>query len=240
MLKNVRIVLVNPSHPGNIGAVARAMKTMGLENLVLVNPDQFPHADATARATGAVDVLDHAQVVGDLDQALAECSLVCGASARLRTIAWPQLDARQCAQRIASESPSERIALVFGRERMGLTNEELERCHYLVHIPTNPDFSSLNLASAVQVMGYECRMAFAARQEEVVPEAEFACVEDMDKFYDHLFEVLQQIEFYDPNKPKQLIRRLKRMFNRLRPDKMELNILRGILTSVQKKSTESR
>ncbi len=235
MLENIRIVLVNTSHPGNIGAVARAMKTMGLEHLVLVNPDYFPHPDATARASGADDVLHRARCVASLEEAVADCALVFGASARLRTISWPQLDARQCGERIAQEPPAVNSALVFGRERIGLTNQELEHCHYLVHIPANPEYASLNIGSAVQVLGYECRMAQLSAPAVAAVDEDYATGDDMDRFYLHLLEVLQQVGFYDPANPRQLSRRLKRMFNRLRPDKMELNILRGILTSVQKK-----
>ncbi len=236
MLQDIQIVLVNPSHPGNIGATARAMKTMGLRHLCLVAPDHFPHADATARAAGADDILDSARCVDTLPQALADCALVFGASARLRTIAWPQINARQCGEMIARQPPHMRSALLFGRERTGLTNQELEHCHYLVHIEANADFSSLNIASAVQVLAYECRMAQAAASPGPPDAEDYATAGEMALFYEHLMRVLADVEFYDPQNPKQLYRRLKRMFNRLRPDKMELNILRGILTSVQKKT----
>lgn len=236
MLENIRVVLVNTSHPGNIGATARAMKTMGLSDLVLVEPQSYPHADATARASGAGDVLAAAQVVSSLQDALAGCHLVMGISARSRNISLPGLDARQCGAQVVQALGQNRVALVFGRERTGLTNAELEHCHYLVHIPANPDYSSLNIAAAVQIMAYECRIqslgqVFAPESEPSHPVA----AEEMQRFYDHLQQVLIETEFLDPENPRQLVRRLKRMFNRLQPDQMEMNILRGILTSVQKR-----
>lgn len=232
-MENVRIVLVNTSHPGNIGACARAMKTMGLSRLALVEPLSFPDAAATARASGAADLLEQAEVTGTLEQALEACQLVIGASARSRTIAWPEVDARECGRLVAASGGE--VALVFGRERTGLTNEELEYCHYLVHIPSNPDYSSLNVAAAVQVLSYELAMAFAEARGGGGKSTPPMVVgsEDMARFYEHLLATLELTEFYDPQNPKQLVRRLKRMFNRLQPDKMEMNILRGILTSVQ-------
>lgn len=227
--------MVNTSHPGNIGAAARSMKTMGLSRLYLVDPVSFPDAAATARASGAADLLEQAVVTDTLAAALEGCQLVIGASARPRTIAWPELDSRECG-RVAVENGVE-TALVFGRERTGLTNEELDHCNYLVHIPSNPEYSSLNVASAVQVLSYEVAMA---RREAAGGGARstapsVASSEEMNRFYEHLLATLELTGFYDPGNPKQLVRRLKRMFNRLQPDKMEMNILRGILTSVQSK-----
>lgn len=238
MFENVRIVLVNTSHPGNIGGVARAMKNMGLQSLYLVEPKHFPSADATSRASGADDLLAQATVCETLDEALAGCSLVVGASARLRSIAWPQLDPRQCAVRVVEEVSSGPIALVFGREHSGLTNAELDRCHYLVNIPTNPEYPSLNLAAAVQVVSYELRMA---QQADVIPEASavavseerLASADDVERFYQHLESVMVEVGFLDPEQPKHLMRRLRRLYNRARLEKQELNILRGILTAVQ-------
>jgi len=238
-LSNIRIVLVETTHPGNIGAAARAMKTMGLRRLELVRPAQFPHADASARASGADDLLAAARVCGSLEEALAGCRFVVGTTARGRRLAWPQLDPRTCAARLASESERHPAALVFGRERTGLTNRELEHCHAVVHIPTDPGYSSLNLAAAVQVLAYELRMhglqpagePAAVRSVEDLP----ADAEAMARFYAHLEEVLVQVEFLDPEQPKQLMRRLKRLFARARPDVREINILRGILTAVQRR-----
>lgn len=237
MLNNIRIVLVCTTHPGNIGAAARAMKTMGLTRLTLVAPEKYPSVEATARASGADDVLAQARIVGSLDEALAGCHLVFGASARQRTIAWPQVDARACAALAVGASATEEVAIVFGREQSGLTNDELERCHYLVHIPANPDFSSLNIAAAVQVITYEVRMANLQAQpamdggdEEPVP---LATADEMEQFYEHLWQTVIDIGFVDPAKPRLLARRLRRLFNRSRPDKNEFNMLRGILAAAQ-------
>lgn len=232
MLNMLRIVLVETSHAGNIGAAARAMKNMGLMRLYLVNPRQFPHADASARASGADDVLAQATVCGDLDTALTGCGFVAGASARLRSLSVPVLDPRQCAARVMVEAAATEVALVFGREHSGLTNDELGRCHYLMHIPSNPDYSSLNLAAAVQVLSYELRMANGV-EVPVAEEAPPAPAEDMARFYEHLQKTLIDIGFLDPQNPRIMMRRLRRLFNRARPDEVELNILRGILTAAQ-------
>jgi TrmH family RNA methyltransferase len=236
MLSNVRIILVEPSHPGNIGGVARAMKNMGLSQLTLVSPEKFPHSDATTRAAGADDVLNAAVVVDSLRSAITDCSMVLGASARLRTLSWPQLDPREAGDKIISVSQSSRVAVVFGRERTGLTNSELDLCQYLVHIPTNKNFSSLNLAAAVQVMAYEI---FTHEQQISQPNAttkdeSLASQQDVQRFYEHLEEVLIRIDFLDPAQPRKLMRRLRRLFNRAQPDDVEINILRGILTAVDK------
>jgi len=234
MFENVRIVLVNTSHPGNIGGVARAMKNMGLQSLYLVEPKHFPSAEATSRASGADDLLAQAVMCETLDEALAGCSLVVGASARLRSIAWPQLDPRQCAAQVVTESENGRVALLFGREHSGLTNAELDRCHYLVNIPTSPDYPSLNLAAAVQVITYELRMSLQAGTEvESATDVELASVEDVERFYHHLETVMVEVGFLDPAQPRHLMRRLRRLYNRVRLEKQELNILRGILTAVQ-------
>ncbi len=239
MFKNVRIVMVNTSHPGNIGATARAMKNMGLASLYLVEPKIFPSAEATSRASGADDVLAQAVVCDSLDEALAECSLVVGASARLRSISWPQLDPRECAAKVAAECADGPVALVFGREHSGLTNAELSRCHYLVNIPTNPEYPSLNIAAAIQVIAYELRMTLesgdkAAAERLKADGVELATMEEVEQFYVHLETVMVESEFLDPAKPKFLMHRLRRLYNRTRLEKQELNILRGILTAVQK------
>ncbi len=236
-LSNIRVVLVQTTHPGNIGAAVRAMKNMGLEKLYLVEPKHFPHADATARASGADDLLATAVVCETLEGALAGCGLVFGASARLRTIAWPQVNPRQCASVISTLDDTAEVALVFGREHAGLTNEELEQCHYLVHIPANPEFSSLNLAAAVQVLAYEARVACVdevASQETGVTSSPMATADEMAGFYRHLEQTIIDIGFLDPANPRQLMRRLRRLFNRAHLDKMELNILRGIFAAAQK------
>jgi TrmH family RNA methyltransferase len=243
MSANVRIVLVNTSEPGNIGGVARAMKNMCLEQLVLVNPLQFPHAKATARASGADDLLAKARVCETLDEAIAGCGLVLGASARFRRLPWPLMDSRECAVKVISEARNTPVAIVFGREHSGLTNDELERCHYLVHIPCNQDYSSLNLAAAVQVIAYELHMtAQQTVSEAVSSQADKSALEvpataaEMQGFFDHLTMVLLEIGFLNAAHPRKMIRRLKRLFNKAQMDKVELNIMRGILSTVQKKT----
>jgi TrmH family RNA methyltransferase len=230
---HVRIVLVGTTHPGNIGAVARAMKNMGLSELVLVEPLYFPHADATARASGAEDVLDRARVVETLAEALADCNYVAGASARSRTIGWPTLLPRECAGRLVAEGESGRAAAVFGPEKSGLTNEDLDRCHALLTIPSVPGFSSLNLGMAVQVLCYELRMAALGDGPAATNrETPLATGEDLERFYCHLEQVLRASGFLDPENPRQLMRRLRRLFARAEPDRNEINILRGILASL--------
>ena len=245
VLANIRVVLVCTTHPGNIGAVARAMKTMGLSSLYLVQPKIFPGAEATARASGADDILASAIVTDNLDEALRGCRLVVGASARLRRLTWAQYDPRQCAVKVVEQAEHDQIALVFGREHAGLTNEELERCQYLVHIPSNPQFSSLNLAAAVQVLAYEVRMAALARSADVVEtthskrqaeQQRLANAEQLDGYYQHLERVLSEIGFLHPDHPRKMMRRLKRLFYRASLSEVEVNILRGILSSIEKKN----
>lgn len=229
----VRIVLVETSHPGNIGAAARAMKTMCLTDLVLVNPSEFPHPDAAARASGAVDLLERARVTATLDEALAGCVLVAGTSARRRGIGPPELAPRECAARLAAGALQQDVALVFGRERTGLTNEELGRCHILVNIPANPEYSSLNLASAVQVLAYELMLARAAAPAASEAGTRLATADEMERFYEHLEQAALETGFLDPANPKHLMRRLRRLFNRAQPDQNEINILRGLLAALQ-------
>lgn len=236
MLDTIRIVLVGTTHPGNIGAAARAMKTMGLYRLVLVNPENFPSADATARASGADDVLYQARVVDDLDAALEGCHLVIGASARRRGIQCVELDPRACAQQALniSRHGEGEVALVFGREHSGLSNEELDRCHFMVRIPSNPDYSSLNLAAAVQVLCYELRMAADLAEDAADGVISLpAPAEEMERFYQHLQEVLLALGFLNPANPRHLMRRLRRLYGRALPDQTEVNILRGMLSAVQ-------
>jgi len=237
----VRIVLVRTTHPGNIGAAARAMKTMGLRELVLVSPRVFPHEEATARASGAEDVLAAARVCTDLDEALVGCRLVMGASARLRAVAWPQLAPPQAAARLLAAADEGPVALLFGTEKSGLSNAELDRCHVLVNIPANAAYSSLNLGMAVQVLAYELRMAWLgggqAGEQREVP---MACAEDLERFYEHLQRVLVNAQFLDPEQPRQLMRRLRRVFVRAGLDEQELNILRGILAAVDPQGTAAQ
>jgi tRNA (cytidine32/uridine32-2'-O)-methyltransferase len=231
-MRQTRIVLVNTSHPGNIGAAARAMKNMGLQQLYLVAPHQFPCAEATARAAGADDLLAKAVCVDTLDAALAGCGLVIGSSARSRTLAIPELNPRECAELAMHEPQSTQAAIVFGRERTGLSNAELDRCHYLVQIPTDPDYPSLNLAAAVQVICYELRMAMGLMPLGQEKPQRFATADEMELFYQHLENTLIEVEFLSPDNPRQLMRRLRRLFGRVRVNENEINILRGILTAV--------
>ena len=235
-MRQSRIVLINTSHPGNIGAAARAMKNMGLDQLCLVEPLQFPSAEATARASGADDLLSAAQCVNGLDEAIAGASLVIGASARSRTLPVPMLNPRQCAELVMQQPESELSAILFGRERTGLTNDELDRCHYLVQIPTNPDYPSLNVAAAVQVIAYELRMAAGIPAEKTEKNHRFATADEMELFYRHLESTLVRIDFLDPENPRQLMRRLRRLYGRVRPNENEINILRGILTAIDRKA----
>jgi len=242
LLSRIRVVLINTTHPGNIGATARAMKVMGLSKLHLVTPGKFPDADATALASGADDLLQHAQVHDSLDGALENCGLVLGTSARIRSLAMPQLDARTAAQQAVSELPNHQVAILFGRERYGLTNEEMQRCNWLVHIDANPEYASLNLAQAVQVLSYELRMAAingGNEKQAALTEASDRQPVDglqMERFYQHLEQTLLDVRFLNPAQPKKLMMRLRRLFNRARPDQNEINILRGILTASQEAS----
>ncbi|MFO1388806.1 tRNA (cytosine(32)/uridine(32)-2'-O)-methyltransferase TrmJ [Cellvibrio sp.] len=235
---NIRIVLVGTTHPGNIGGAARAMKNMGLSRLYLVAPKEYPSDKAVWRSAGATDVLDSAVVVETLDEAIGGCSLVVGTSARERRIPWPLLDPRECGESVWVEAGHHEVAIVFGREDRGLTNEELHKCNYHVHIPANEEYSSLNLATAVQVICYEVRMAFLKAIEGKtlpghtwdMPPADSSAVEN---YYEHLEQTLAELGFLDPENPKQTMTRLRRMYNRVRMDQMELNILRGVLTAMQ-------
>ncbi|NEX22330.1 tRNA (cytosine(32)/uridine(32)-2'-O)-methyltransferase TrmJ [Thiorhodococcus mannitoliphagus] len=241
-LARIRFVLVETTHPGNIGAAARALKTMGLSRMELVAPKQPPDAESLARASGADDLLASAGIHPTLTEALAGCRLVIGASARLRTIEWPLLDPGECARRLIAEGAEGDVAVVLGRESSGLTNDELARCHYLVHIPTNPEFSSLNLAAAVQVLAYEIRRSLLEAAGAPLEEEprEVATADEMEGFYDHLVETLMQIGFSDPEQSRTLMKRLRRLFNRARPDRVEMNILRGILSAAQGRKSPGR
>lgn len=233
-LDNVRIVLSHTSHPGNIGGAARAMKTMGLDALYLVNPKRFPDAAADARATGAQDVLERARVCASLDEALAGTVLAVACTARSRDLAHEVLSARQMGPVLLEHALQGPVALVFGTEMSGLTNEETGKCQLLAHIPTNPDYSSLNLAAAVQVMAYELRTALpdAAAMEDK-PRV-LATFEDVEYFYQRLEKMLVETEFLDPEQPKRLMARLRRLFARARLEAQELNILQGMLTALRK------
>lgn len=230
----IRVVLVSPTHPGNIGAAARAMKNMGLRDLRLVNPERFPDAGATSRASSAVDVVEAARVHNEIEDAIRDCGLVVGTSARQRHLPWELVEPRDCAARIVEVARASEVALVFGAERTGLTNAELARCNLLISIPTDPAYSSLNLGMAVQVVAYELWLAMRSGPpppaEREVP---LATAEELLRLYAHIEEVLEQIEFRDRTGGGHLMARIRRLFNRAQVDQNEMNILRGILTAVQ-------
>ncbi|WP_049753532.1 RNA methyltransferase [Alkalilimnicola ehrlichii MLHE-1] len=231
--ENLRIVLVGTSHPGNIGSVARAMKTMGLFRLELVAPEcAFPDEQATANASRADDVLEAAGRHDNLDAALAGCGLVMGLSARPRRITTAEvLDVREAGRRVVAEAESRPVALLFGRERSGLTNAELDRCQALVHIPANPEYGSLNLAAAVQVVCHEVNMARGAGV--VAPTRRSASAQDMEYFFEHLARVADRVGFLRKHNPEILMRRLRQLFYRAAPDDHELQMLRGLLANVE-------
>ena len=249
-LARIRFVLVEPSLSGNIGAVARAMKTMSLSRLELVAPKQSIDAEALARACGADDLLQRAGIHADLPGAIADCRLVIGTSARRRTLDWETLEPPETARKLLAEAAEGEVALLLGRESSGLTNAELARCQFLVHIPTNPDFSSLNLAAAAQVFAYEIRRCW----REGLPEPtdapssglssetprDLATAQELEGLHAHLADTLRDIGFGDPDSSKKLLLRLRHLFNRARPDRVETNILRGILSAAQGRKSGKR
>ncbi len=244
ILDNIRIVLVNTTHPGIIGGVARAMKNMGSNNLYLVEPKQFPDEEAVWRSGHASNLLDSAVITDTLTQAIEGCGLVIGTSARERKIPWPLLNPRETAKKVSVEAQSMPVALVFGREDRGLTNDELQSCHLHLNIPTGEEYSSLNLAAAVQVVAYELRMTIMgdglSKTAQNVPvemrewDVPLAGGAMMEHFYTHLERTLTEIEFLDNSARRQTMPRLKRLFNRVRMDEMEVQMMRGILKSVDR------
>jgi len=249
-LENIRIVLVEPSHPGNIGAVARSMKTMGLTRLVLVSPKKYPHYEATKRAASAADVLDRATVVDDLGAAIHDCTFVLGTSVREREVRWPTVDPRQAASQLSEHllvgnQPTNQAAILFGRENSGLSNSEMEVCNAQIRIPANDDYSSLNLASAVQIISYELRMfALQDKQlvqntssnEKLVPAEKRRAIASFTQragHLQHLQETLEQLEFIKSKPPVVLMRKLTRLYNKANLSVEEVQILRGILTAIQ-------
>ncbi len=236
LLKNIRIVMVQTWHPGNIGAAARAMKTMGLCDLVLVNPVEYPHPEADSLAAGAIDVLQQARVVSSVEEAIDDCQLVLATSARTRSHPWPIKEAREAAPQIVTEAQQGKVAILFGPERMGLHNDHLRQAHFHVDIPGNPEYGVLNVSNAVQLVCYECFMAQREtfdRAEEAYPQ-----VNELNLFYQHLENTLDKIGFLIKAHPGQAMLRLKRLFNRARPEKTELNMLRGMLSSMDKLSSQ--
>jgi tRNA (cytidine32/uridine32-2'-O)-methyltransferase len=254
MLSNIRVVLVGTSHPGNIGSTARAMKTMGLSNLYLAEPKVEPDGQSIALSAGASDILKHLTRVDSLAEAIADCSLVIATSARSRTLDWPMLDPREAGIKLSAEALNGPVAIVFGRENNGLSNEELQSCQYHVAIPANPEYSSLNLAQAVQIICYEARVAHLAQLDALetnkmvpvtleapvvatsdeTPQA-YPMSADMERFYTHLESTLTATGFVIKNHPGQIMMKLRRLFSRARVEEQEMNILRGILTSIDKK-----
>ena len=251
LLDNTRIVMVNTTHPGNIGAAARAMKNMGFKQLVLVDPIAGIDEGAIQRSSRAEDILHNAKIVATLEEAIADCGLVVGTSARSRHLPWPLMNPRQCAAKAQLTAQHAPIALVFGRESRGLTNEELQLCHAHVHIPTDEDFSSLNVAQAIQVLCYEFRLAALSETESEHISADatswgvdwdypMASHGEVQGMLEHLQAMLIKMGFLDPDTPKQLMPRLRRLFQRAMPDKLEINILRGILANMDRHLTTAK
>ena len=249
LLNNIRFVLVNTTQPGNIGGAARAMKNMGLSQLCLVQPEVFPSDRAVWRAAGASELLESAVVVDSLEGAIADCHLVFGTSARERRIQWPLENPQSAAARAlhtiqgtpdsAKEGNPTTVAFVFGREHSGLTNEELQRCHAHVHIPSNPQYSSLNLSAAVQVLAYELRMVALGEKETDYSNLEWderlATGDEMEHFFNHLEQIMLESGFLNPDNPKQTLTRMRRLFNRVQPDELEISILRGLMKGIEQK-----
>ena len=233
----VRIVLIDPSHPGNIGSVARAMKNMALTDLVLVRPRSFPHAEATALAAGADDILSQARIVATVAEAIGDASFVAGTTSRPRSYHWEFTTPRDVAGRIVGLSETNRAALLFGSERYGLATEDLNHCNVLVRIPANPAYCSLNLAMSVQLVAYEIFMSREQPQSHTQLELPLAPSGDVEHFYAHLHQVLNEIDFDD--RTGHLMERLRRLFNRAQLDRNELNIMRGILSAVQGRRGQS-
>ena len=241
-LDNVRVVLSHTSHPGNIGAAARAMKTMGLSSLYLVNPKSFPDKEAEARAVGAWDMLNNARVCANLDEALQGTVLAAAITARPRDLSHDVFDSRKGAQELLAHARQYPVALVFGTEMSGLTTAEVSKCQIIVHIPANPDYSSLNLASAVQVLAYELRMALPQLERAIPGQTENvpASFDEIELFYAHLEKNLIASSFLNPQETKRLMQRIRRMFARTRLEKEEVNILRGILTALQQRKNKEK
>jgi TrmH family RNA methyltransferase len=234
ILRRIRVVLSHTSHPGNIGSVARAMKTMGLSQLYLVNPQRFPDPEATALASGATDLLDNACLCTTLDEALNDSAHIVGLSARRRELTVPVQSPREVAPLLLQHAAQgENITLLFGAETSGLSNEEIRRCNYIISIPANPLYSSLNLAQAVQVIAYELRSQCEVMLEHLNEIYPLASHEDITRFYGHLEQALMDIGFLKPDNPKRLMIRLQRLFNRAKLERNEIDILRGILHAAQ-------
>jgi len=236
-LNTVKVVLVGTTHPGNIGAAARAIKNMGIFNLALVKPKEFPSDIAIYRSKAAKDILENAEIYESLEDAIAGCKLVVGTSARARSVPWPVFNPRDAAEEMSKISKQGNVAIVFGREDRGLTNDELGLCNFHVHIPSDPKYSSLNLSQAVQILAYEIRLAYS--RDEVISEVKWdvdlANNEQTERLIDHMEELMQDVEFYDVENPRKLLLRVRRFFKRSKIDVMEANIFRGLFSAIQKR-----
>jgi len=236
LLNSIKVVLVGTTHPGNIGATARAMKNMGIVNMALVEPKEFPSDIATYRSKAAKDVLENAEVFDTLKMAISDCELVIGTSARERKVPWPILNPKDASQEVSRGSLNNKVAVVFGREDRGLTNEELGLCNIHVHIPTDPEYSSLNLSQAVQIMVYEIRSAILENEgNDGNWDVEFADNDQTERLISHMDELMQEVDFYEIDNPRKLLLRVRRFFKRSRLDVMEVNIFRGLFAAIQKK-----
>ena len=237
LLNSVKVVLVGTTHPGNIGATARAMKNMGILDLALVEPKEFPSDVATFRSKAAKDILEKASVHTSLEEAISECELVVGTSARGRTVPWPVLNPREAAEEMHKSSLNGKVAIVFGREDRGLTNEELGLCNFHVHIPSDPEYSSLNLSQAVQILAYEIRLSYLQDRHvnKEYWDVELANNEQTERLINHMDELMQEVDFYDVENPRKLLVRVRRFFKRSKIDVMEANIFRGLFSTIQKK-----
>ena len=237
LLNSVKVVLVGTTHPGNIGATARAMKNMGILDLALVEPKEFPSDVATFRSKAAKDILEKASVHTSLEEAISECELVVGTSARGRTVPWPVLNPREAAEEMHKSSLNGKVAIVFGREDRGLTNEELGLCNFHVHIPSDPEYSSLNLSQAVQILAYEIRLSYIQDRHvnKEYWDVELANNEQTERLINHMDELMQEVDFYDVENPRKLLVRVRRFFKRSKIDVMEANIFRGLFATIQKK-----
>ena len=237
LLDSVKVVLVGTTHPGNIGATARAMKNMGILDLALVEPKEFPSDVATFRSKAAKDILEKASVHTSLEEAISECELVVGTSARGRTVPWPVLNPREAAEEMHKSSLNGKVAIVFGREDRGLTNEELGLCNFHVHIPSDPEYSSLNLSQAVQILAYEIRLSYLQDRHvnKEYWDVELANNEQTERLINHMDELMQEVDFYDVENPRKLLVRVRRFFKRSKIDVMEANIFRGLFATIQKK-----
>ena len=237
LLNSVKVVLVGTTHPGNIGATARAMKNMGILDLALVEPKEFPSEVATFRSKAAKDILEKASVHTSLEEAISECELVVGTSARGRTVPWPVLNPREAAEEMHKSSLNGKVAIVFGREDRGLTNEELGLCNFHVHIPSDPEYSSLNLSQAVQILAYEIRLSYLQDRHvnKEYWDVELANNEQTERLINHMDELMQEVDFYDVENPRKLLVRVRRFFKRSKIDVMEANIFRGLFATIQKK-----